>query len=79
MAMGMPVVCTDCPIGGARMVIEDGVNGMLTPVGDSAALCEAVCGILGQQEEGWPIGTAAMKVRQTLTTRKIVEQWNQIL
>ncbi|MBO7387139.1 MAG: glycosyltransferase, partial [Lachnospiraceae bacterium] len=34
MAVGIPVVCTDCPVGGARMFINDGVNGYLVPVGD---------------------------------------------
>ena len=33
MGMGPPVVVRDCPVGGARMVIQDGVNGLLVPVG----------------------------------------------
>ena len=40
MAIGLPCICTDCPCGGARMVIEDGVNGYLVPVGDDKALLE---------------------------------------
>lgn len=40
MALGLPVVCTDCPCGGARMVIEDGVNGFLVPVGDEEGLAK---------------------------------------
>ena len=38
MALGLPCVCTDCPAGGARAVIKDGENGLLTPVGDADAL-----------------------------------------
>lgn len=26
-SMGMPSICTDCPIGGAKMVIHNGING----------------------------------------------------
>lgn len=41
MACGTPVVATDCPHG-ARELLEDGKYGRLTPVGDAAALAEAV-------------------------------------
>ena len=39
-AMGIPSICTDCPIGGARMIIEDGKNGFLVPVGDEKTLVQ---------------------------------------
>lgn len=34
LGIGVPTICTDCPVGGAKMAIEDGINGILTPVGD---------------------------------------------
>ena len=34
MAMGVPTIATDCPIGGAKTVIKNGENGILTPVGN---------------------------------------------
>ena len=40
--MGVPVISTDCPVGGSRMYIEDGISGLLTPVGDCGALTEAM-------------------------------------
>lgn len=42
MALGLPVICSDCPRGGARMVIKDGANGLLIPVGNEQGLCDAV-------------------------------------
>jgi glycosyltransferase involved in cell wall biosynthesis len=41
MASGCPVVSTDCP-GGSREILEDGELGALVPVGDAAALAEAL-------------------------------------
>lgn len=38
MASGLPVVSTDS--GGPAMVIQDGINGFLAPVGDAAALAD---------------------------------------
>ena len=29
MAIGLPVICTDCPIGGAKAIIHDHENGLL--------------------------------------------------
>jgi glycosyltransferase involved in cell wall biosynthesis len=39
-AAGLPIVTTDAP--GCRAVVEDGVNGILVPVRDSAALAAAI-------------------------------------
>lgn len=41
-AMGVPTITTDCPIYGARSYIEDGISGVLTPVGDKEALVKAM-------------------------------------
>jgi glycosyltransferase involved in cell wall biosynthesis len=50
MACGTPVVSTDCP-SGPREILEDGKWGKLVPVGDEAALAEAICQTL---KEGAP-------------------------
>jgi phosphatidyl-myo-inositol alpha-mannosyltransferase len=45
MAAGLPVVCTDIP--GYREVVRDGVEGLLVPPNDPAALAEATVRVLG--------------------------------
>ena len=42
LAMGIPVISTDCPVGGSRAYIENESSGLLVPVGDRTALCNAV-------------------------------------
>jgi glycosyltransferase involved in cell wall biosynthesis len=47
LALGRPIVATDCP-GGPREILQDGRFGTLVPIGDVAALAEAL---------EWTIGT----------------------
>ncbi len=48
MSVGMPIICTDCPIGGARMMLQGGA-GILTPVGDANALAQAIVSMLSDK------------------------------
>lgn len=48
MARGIPAVAT--PVGGIPQVIDDGVNGMLVPVGNYCALATALCEALDSSE-----------------------------
>ena len=50
MAMGVPVIATDCPIGGSRTYIQDGYNGLLVPVGDAEAMCSAMLKLADNSE-----------------------------
>ena len=45
MALGTPVVATDCP-SGPRELLDEGRIGPLVPVGDSTALADALAGVL---------------------------------
>lgn len=42
MAIGIPSISTDCPIGGSRELIENGVNGYLVPVNNPKALAKTM-------------------------------------
>lgn len=49
MAVGVPVVSTDCP-SGPSWILEDGTRGLLTPVGDEIALGDALARLLGDSD-----------------------------
>src|SRR5579862_1413243 len=49
LAVGLPIVATDCPTG-PREILCDGAYGNLVPVGDYAALAEALLQVLGQYQ-----------------------------
>lgn len=79
MAMGLPCVCTDCPCGGARAVIESGVNGILVPVGDEEKLAEAMCYMLDHPEEAQRMGNNASAIREERKPHIIAEKWEQLI
>ncbi len=79
MAMGFPVVCTDCPAGGPAELIEDGVNGILIPVNDAQALSQKIVYLINHEQEKEIIAKRAEMIRVTHSADKIVEQWKRIL
>lgn len=79
MAMGMPTVCTDCPCGGARMVIENNVNGILVPVGDRDALVAAMRKVIADVGFAAEIAAAAQNISEKLSQTKIAEKWIEII
>lgn len=79
MAMGMPVICTDCPCGGARMVINDGENGLLVPVGDKESLYRAMKSVWEDRAFAVRLSNNAKKIVRELSEERILEKWNELL
>ena len=75
MALGLPCVCTDCPAGGARAVIKDGKNGLLTPVGDADALYLAMKRIAEDPELANKLSENSVKIRDEQSVDKIIKKW----
>lgn len=75
MALGLPVIATDCPIGGSRMYIKNGVNGFLTPVGDVQALAKAMARLAEDSSLGERVGREAVKIREELAVSKIADRF----
>lgn len=79
LAMGVPAVCTDCPVGGARGAIIDGVSGVLVPVGDEGRLYQAMKKVLSDKSFSNMLSDNAVKIRDELSDEKIVTQWINIM
>ena len=79
MAMGMPCISTDSPPGGARMVITDGENGLLVPVGNKKKLTEAMDLIASNMDFAEKMGKKAAKMREMLSEEKICNQWEKLI
>lgn len=79
MAMGMPVVCTDCPAGGARAVIENNKNGLLVPVNDIDAMYLAMKQIVEDKNLSESLSINARKIREIQSVENIIKQWMEII
>ncbi|WP_140462584.1 MULTISPECIES: glycosyltransferase [unclassified Bifidobacterium] len=74
-ALGIPTIATDCPIGGARMVIDNGVNGYLVPVRDKKRLVAAMCSVAGDPGIQERFSKAGARLRERLSLDSISKQW----
>jgi len=79
LGMGIPTISTDCPIGGAREMIESGKNGILVPVGDSDAMCNAMRQVINDPTLAEKLATEAYNVRNDYNITKIAKQWIRIM
>lgn len=79
MSIGLPVVCTDCPIGGARMMISHEGNGMLVPVGDKDALVEAILKLIENKDMAYSISRKAIDTCKQYSLDSIVQMWKETM
>lgn len=79
MALGIPVIATDCPCGGPAELIEDGVNGLLVPVGDAFALADAFRRILEDADFEKKLGEEACRITEKLSPDEVDKKWEEYL
>lgn len=79
MSMGLAVICTDCSVGGARMMIQDRVNGILIPVGNEIALLNALKEIAGGLLSAEELGHNAIQIRNDFSLVKITDMWVELV
>ena len=75
LAVGVPTICTDCPVGGARENITDGENGLLVPVRDYKKLAEAMNIIAESAELQNKFSNNSPAIRERLKLSHIVKLW----
>ena len=79
MCLGIPSISTDCPCGGPRELIEDGVNGYLIPVGDEEALADRLRRIFSDEESAERMGKQAALLVEEYRPERVNAEWMDYL
>ena len=68
-------IATDCPCGGPAEVIENGVSGLLVPVGDEKALTAAMQTLLENEETRAALEQKARQTAERFRPEAVFRQW----
>lgn len=79
LAMGMPSICTDCPVGGAKLVIDNGNNGILIPTNNKEELLKAMNLIVSDEKIKEKLIRNSSKIRVRFSVEKIISEWEKII
>lgn len=79
MALGLPVISTDCPCGGPKTLIEDGVNGLLVPIMDEKAMTDGILRLIEDRELAERLGREARRISERANEDAVFEQWQTYL
>ena len=75
MCLGLPVISTDCPCGGPKMLIQNGINGFLVPVNDEKNLSETINKVLKDEELGKKLSNNASKIKDIVSSDVVNRKW----
>lgn len=79
MALGLPVVATDCPCGGPATLIENEVNGLLVPIKDAEAMAAGINRLIEDGELAQRLGGNAARLGEIANTQAICRQWQDYM
>lgn len=79
MALGMPIVSTDCPCGGPKTVMTNEVDGLLVPIMDENAMAEGINRLIEDREFAERLGQNARKISDRINGPAVIAQWRDYI
>ena len=79
MALGIPSIATDCPIGGSAFIIRDHGNGILVPMNDPVALSAAISEIIDNKSLSDDLSVKAREVTVDFAAETVCNEWEKYL
>lgn len=78
-ALGIPVVSTDCPSGGAKALVKNEDTGLLVPVGDAQKMAGAILRVLEEEGLAKRLSENGNSFARTLYPDKIHKMWKNYI
>lgn len=75
MAIGLPCISTNCPVGGPRAIIDDYENGILVSVNDADEMAKAMDKVLSDGELAEKLSKNAHKIYEKFSLENVAEEW----
>lgn len=79
MALGLPIVATDCPCGGPRTIMTNEVDGLLIPIQDEKALEDGINRLIENPGLAEKLGMEARKIAERANGEAVFEQWRDYI
>lgn len=79
MALGLPIVATDCPCGGPRTIMTNEVDGLLIPIKDQKAMEDGINRLIEDPDLAQKLGRNARKIAERANDEAIYEQWRDYI
>lgn len=79
LALGIPVISTDCPIGGAKMYIKNGKSGILVKVGDVQELSLKIKELAYNEKMRNNFSKESRKIMRVLSADTISREWVDLI
>lgn len=79
MAIGLPCISTDCRPGGARALIQNGVNGIIVPIMNVNALSNKIEWMIEHPDESNYMAQQAVKIVENHSPEHIYMRWESFL
>lgn len=79
MAVGIPVISTDCPCGGPRTLIRNNESGILVSCGDTNGLTDAIEKVISNKEKRIRLGQYGKESAARFRTETVMSEWLEYL
>ncbi|MBR2740740.1 MAG: glycosyltransferase [Oscillospiraceae bacterium] len=77
MSLGIPSISTDCKPGGVREIIDNNINGIITPIGNKELLVSAIKRILSDDKIGASFSIEGKKKMTSFSPDIVYSRWEQ--
>jgi|LSQX01.2.fsa_nt_gb glycosyltransferase involved in cell wall biosynthesis len=79
MVLGLPVISTDCPCGGPRLLIDHNKSGILVRPNDVEAMAKAIYNVLSNPFFAEQLGMKAKNRAKNFAPDKVFEEWEEYI